>query len=454
MVDRIRTAISAAPWPLTIVALLALQLGPLPLKAAALLTLAAVGWAVPAILVVLVPATAPYALIPVALTERAALPIHEFVWALAVAGWAWQSLRSRAHDIVWRRSDGWVAVLVLAAAASLLWVLPEGRGEALRVLRWVIVEPVVWYFLLRSTLRRDPAVVTTLVHTVVVSSACIAALGLLQFVGVDLVPLLGEKRVFADNVVATGNIRRVAAVYGHANNLGLLLERALPLAVLAAYWRTWRIPGRWAWAAVIAAGLVVSFSRGAWLATLVAVAVGVVLTSGAAAIRRRPWLIAVIALAGCVGVAATVLTRGTSAGSFDARVLLWGEAVQWIQQRPLGLGLGQFYFFHNPEYGHSIIDPSLVGSSEQYAAHPHNIFLDAWLNLGPLGLLALLALVVGGIRQALAAATPLHTVVVALLIGTAVHGLVDQYVFVSDLALWFWLAQALAAFDTPDTSRL
>lgn len=454
MLTRIRTTISAAPWPLTIVALLALQLGPVPLKAAALLTLAAVAWAVPAVLLVLVPATAPYALIPVALTDSAAIPIHEFVFGLAVLGWAWHSITQRTLDLTWQRSDIWLLLLLTSAAASILWAVPEGRGEALRVLRWVILEPIIWYLLLRSTLQRDPSVVTTLIHTVVTSAAVIAGLGILQFAGVDLVPLLGSKRVFADNVVATGNIRRVASIYGHANNLGLLLERALPLALLCALWPAWRMPVRWLWIILIGLGLVVSFSRGAWLAALVSVTVIAALYYGAETIRRRPWLLALVALAGSVAVAATLLTRGASAGSFDARVLLWSEALQWIQLRPWGLGLGQFYFYHNPEYGRSIIDASLVGSSEQYAAHPHNLLLDAWLNLGPLGVVAIGALLIGTIRRTLQTPAALQTVVLALCIGTAVHGLVDQFFFVSDLAYSFWLLIALAGFDTADSARL
>ena len=454
MIDRLRFSIAASPWPLTIVALLALQLGPLPLKAAALLTLLLVAWVAPAVLLCLVPATAPFALIPVALTESAAIPIHEFVLAVACIGWGITTIERRSLDITFRRSDIWVAVLAGSAAVSLVWALPEGRGEALRTLRWVIVEPIIWLFLMRSSLHRDRVILTTLVHSLVVSAGVIAALGILQYLGVDLVPWLGSKRVFADNVVATGNIRRVASVYGHANNLGLFLERILPLALLCTLWPVVRIRARWLWVGVIALGIVVSFSRGAWLATLVAGAVIAVYHYGADTIRRRPWIIGAILLAGIAGIALTLVTRGASAGSFDARILLWQEAIRWIQLRPWGLGLGQFYFYHNPEYGHSIIDPVLVGTSEQYAAHPHNLLLDAWLNLGPAGVLALGALVVTTIRRAVQQQSPLAPVVLAIVLGTVVHGMVDQFFFVTDLALCFWVVVFLGQVDTGHSTRL
>jgi len=454
MRQRLRDSISNAPWPLAILALLALQIGPLPLKAAALFTLAAIAWAAPLVLLCLVPATAPYALIPVALTQSAGIPIHEFVLVLALFGWTITSLHRRRVDVTLQRADAWIVLLAGTAATSILWALPEGRGEALRSLRWVIIEPLVWYFLLRSSMQRDAAVLRTVVHTLVVSAGVIAGLGILQFAGIDVVPLLGSKRVFADNVVATGNIRRVASIYGHANNLGLFLERILPLALLCFIWPTMRIRAAWAWVAVIAIGLVVSFSRGAWLATLVAVAVVALYHYGAATIRRRPWLLMALATAGVLGIVATLLTRGASAGSFDARVLLWQEAVSWIQARPWGLGLGQFYFYHNPEYGHSIINPVLIGTSEQYAAHPHNLVLDVWLNLGPIGLLAILGIILTTIRHAVRTAGPLQAVVLAILISTVVHGLVDQFFFVSDLAYVFWFVVFLGQVDTAHSTRL
>ncbi len=454
MIERLRSSLAASPWPLTIVALLALQLGPLPLKAAAVLMLVLIAWAHPTMLVCLVPATAPFALIPVALTATAAIPIHEFVFAIACIGWAISTLQRRSLDFTPRRSDLWGALIAIAAAVSIVWALPEGRSEALRTFRWVIIEPMLWFVLIRSSMQRDRTVLTTLVHSMVVSAAVVAGLGILQFVGVDLVPWFGSKRVFADNVVATGNIRRVASVYGHANNLGLFLERVLPLALLCILWPVVLIRGRWLWVGVIALGIVLSFSRGAWLATLIAAAVIAIYHYGADAMRRRPWLLIAILAAGIIGTTATLLTRGASAGSVDARILLWQEALRWIELRPLGLGLGQFYFYHNPEYGHSIIAPALVGSSEQYAAHPHNLLLDAWLNLGPIGLVALLGVVLTALRNALGTQSPVHTVVIAILLSTVVHGLVDQFFFVTDLAFCFWLVVFLGQVDTVHSTQL
>ena len=160
--------------------------------------------------------------------------------------------------------------------------------------------------------------------------------------------------------------------------------------------------------------------------------------------------------AGLAVAAGALLARGTNVGSLDARVLFWYESLTWLQQRPWGLGLGQFYFYHNPEYGHSIIDPSLIGTSEQYAAHPHNLFLDLWLNLGPWGLLVVGVLVVRSWRQSILAPQASWAAITAgiVVVATVAHGLIDQFFFVSDLIYCFWFCLVLIAVDREPVTRL
>ena len=61
----------------------------------------------------------------------------------------------------------------------------------------------------------------------ILGGALVGLLGLLQYIGLDLVPYLGTKQCFApdggvcSNIVADGGVRRVLSVYGHPNNLGL-----------------------------------------------------------------------------------------------------------------------------------------------------------------------------------------------------------------------------------------
>ena len=111
--------------------------------------------------------------------------------------------------------------------------------------------------------------------------------------------------------------------------------------------------------------------------------------------------------------------------------------------------MGQFYFYHNPEFGRSLIDPALRATSERFASHPHNMLLDTLLRVGPLGLAAFVWLLARFYRQGFAAraqgraAALVALGALAAMTAALVHGMVDQFYFVTDLAFAFWLLIAL-----------
>ena len=446
--------IQQSPWWVAIVAVLCLTMGALPIKIIGMALLALVAWHHPAIPLALVPATAPLYLIPMAVSASVAIPVHEVVLIIVTPFWVKHLWHAR--HTVWRPTDLWVALFLVSATASIVWALPEGRGEALRTWRWIIVEPVWWLVLMRIAIASHHITITRMMHVMLVAGSFVAGIGILQYIGIDLAPWLGQKRAFSDNVVATGNIRRVASVYGHANNLGLFLERLWPWALAAIVVPAWRWRGAWPVAISVAIGLLLSFSRGAWLAAALASGLLVALHVGASTLRRRPWLVPMAMGIGIALVAVALLARGGEGGSIDARLLLWQESITWLQQRPWGLGLGQFYFFHNPEFGHSIMDARLIGTSEQYAAHPHNLVLDIWLNLGPIGLNAIGAIVFAHLRQALRPPLTIRarTLAAITLVAMLAHGSIDQFFFVSDLVYCFWLMILVIQVDTDQATPL
>jgi O-antigen ligase len=83
--------------------------------------------------------------------------------------------------------------------------------------------------------------------------------------------------------------------------------------------------------------------------------------------------------------------------------------------------------------------------------HPHDLFLNLWLNLGVLGLVAfvaVLAILVATIVQELRRGRGtefyfLFCGVAAALAGVLTHGLVDNAIWKNDLALQFWTLAAL-----------
>jgi O-antigen ligase len=203
------------------------------------------------------------------------------------------------------------------------------------------------------------------------------------------------------------------------------------------------------------AGIVVSFSRGAWLGAGIA---ALVLVLPLLRSRFKSW--ALVCLLVCGVVLAGVYTmmfalRGSiGGGSTGVRLLFWREALTLIERRPFGLGLDQFYYYHNPVFGHNLSDPALMNAQDRAARSPHNLVFELWLNLGPLGVLAMAGLLARAIKRAGSAlvrapSTPagfLALGVSAALAAALAHGLVDMFYFWPDLAITFWLLLALLRY--------
>ena len=434
----------------------------------------------PDLALIFVPLTVPLYLAPKGLwderfglvrAEGYFIPLHEVVLWCVVVGTAFALLRhivrrrqfGGLQNIDWsRRSAVWPALLLFVAATIGVFVAPA-RGAALREWRWLIVEPLIFYGLvhywaLGSNERQR------LMWAWMLAGIGVALIGLLQLTGVDVTALLPQSNCFSDRVVlAEGGLQRISSVYCHPNNLGLALGRVWPVwAALALagigglssrrsrWWRGALLLG----AALCVAALFASFSKGAMLGVFVALIVLGEL------VRRRGGragtVLLVLAAFGAFGVLVLGIVLGIErlnplGGSSEARLELWTSALAMMREHPLtGVGLDQFYHYRTaPEYGDRYIDPAARTTNEQFASHPHTVVLDLLVRMGPLGLLAVGWLIVHFFQRS---AALLHhdTRQTALVIGLSagmsaalVHGLVDNFYFVPDLAFSFWLMLGL-----------
>lgn len=141
-------------------------------------------------------------------------------------------------------------------------------------------------------------------------------------------------------------------------------------------------------------GLILTYTRGAWIGLAVAVLVGVLMVSGK--VRSRMALASIpIAYMGLFGVLlfpdalsepiARLLTIGDSDyGSNSIRSDLWAGVIQVVQDKPLiGYGTASFAEVLNP----------VIGPLAQFG-HAHNTFLMVLFQYGLIGLLLLAALLV------------------------------------------------------------
>jgi O-antigen ligase len=355
----------------------------------------------------------------------------------------------------------------MVVAGAITTAFADYPRLALRELRTLVIEPVLFYFVARAALAgpRDAL------------GLAAAFLG-----GATAAALLALGQALSGNGLVTAEgVARAAGLYPSPNNLALLLDRAVPLALCLALYpiagarvagigvsgRTVRLAAAAAFA-VLSVALIATFSRGAWLAS--AVAVGVAASPWVSGRPRRVRRRLTIA-AGALAVPALLAAAGllwrverfrsllNPQGTGILRLHVWEASLEMVRDFPLwGVGLDQF-LYHYPDY----MRPEAW--REPNLSHPHNAVLDFWLRLGVPGVIALGWIVLRVVRRARAAwpapGTPsaatvgargaaaggqgaaavqaaLIPGVVAALVAAALHGLLDNSYFVVDLAFSTW----------------
>ncbi|MFQ5397966.1 MAG: O-antigen ligase family protein [Anaerolineae bacterium] len=338
-----------------------------------------------------------------------------------------------------------LAVLAFTAVATASLFFTERLEVATNEWRVVILEPAIFYFLLRAT-RLKRREMWLVLDAFVAGGVVVAVYGLWQYV-------TGQNLITAE-----AGLMRLRSIYGSPNNVALYLGRTLPLltatAVLGAGISQRR---RWAYAAAvfpISAAILLSFSKGALFLGVPAALLFVFWQWQQAHGRRTwPWIIG----GAVVGGAALALAlrvpqltgrldvRGTT-GVF--RVHLWRASVNMFRDHPwFGVGLDNFLYAYRGRY---ILQAAW---QEPNLNHPHNILLDFATRLGALGLItggwmfAQLAALLRRLRASAAAEwTPLVVGLGGALVDVVMHGLVDHSFFLVDLSFAFYLMLGTAVW--------
>ncbi|MBE2198162.1 MAG: O-antigen ligase family protein [Anaerolinea sp.] len=345
------------------------------------------------------------------------------------------------------------AVLTFVAIATLSLLFTARLDVASNEWRVVILEPALFYLMLRR-LHPSEQEMWVILDAFVLGGVVVAAYGLWQ-VAFDRAAL----------ITAEGGLLRLKSVFGSPNNVGLYLGRILPLLAASFLLGQGMNPRRrraYTLAALpIALALLLSFSKGALFLGMPAA----LLFVGGVWLKRNgrlkngrspwPWLFAII----LSGVAAILIAQRIPAlagrlnltgatGVF--RLNLWQSSVNMLRDHPLfGVGLDNFLYAYRGRY---ILDAAW---QEPNLNHPHNILLDFATRLGLLGLFSggwLLWQLGRGLKQAWATAPPAWQPIVigctGAFIAMLAHGLVDHSFFLVDLAFVFYLLLATAVWLT------
>ena len=128
-------------------------------------------------------------------------------------------------------SPFWPPTLLFLAAATISTVAAHYHTVALREYREVVLEPLLFYWLILQRLD-GAAGARRLALATIGAGTYVAALGALQ------IRFRASDMAIADHIEAASK-RLVAAVYPSENNLALLLDRAIPMALALAMVPGW-----------------------------------------------------------------------------------------------------------------------------------------------------------------------------------------------------------------------
>jgi O-antigen ligase len=359
------------------------------------------------------------------------------------------NLQSRICNLQSPISNLDLAALLFVLIAIVSLFVTQQRHVALRELRVVVLEPALFYLMLRTG-RLGKQAFWRVVDFFVLGAVVVAVIGLVQYgLGINV-------------ITAEEGFRRLRSVYGSPNNAGLYLGRVLPVVVaLAVFGAARRRRVAYGLAAVLVGlAVLLSFSKGAIILGVPLSLVALGLLAG------KPWSWASLGAVAAAALAAVPLLRtprfasllDTHSGTTFFRLHLWRSSWMMLRDHPwLGVGLDNFLYQYRSRY----ILPAAW--QEPDLSHPHNVLLDYGTRLGLFGLAAgawlqvafwRLALPLrrragsanGPAGRGLGEAADRRALVIGLMgsmVDFLAHGMVDASYFVIDLAYVFFLTLGL-----------
>lgn len=353
------------------------------------------------------------------------------IWGTA-AVWLMQKLA--AGSVRWRFSAAAIPLFFLLLVAGAATV--QSIDPATSLVQLVLWVTAVLLFVMVTDLVRTSRDAAALLGPVLVGGALMALWGFYQMVHPPHV-----EEGWVDPTVS-GQLVRVFASMGNPNYLGEYMSLYLPLGF--ALWL--QQPRRQLILAVplamMAAVLLLTGSRGAWLALLVAGVVFVLMRGG----RWSVFLLLGV-LAAPLVLPDWVLQRLASAitmqdSSAQYRVNMWKGVTAMLDKFwALGTGIGAEVFAKGYQ------EFMLPGAR---AAHAHNLYLQSFAEMGILGLVAVLWSLLAVIRRTFVVGirpkSPyLLAAVPAALLGLLCHGLVEYIWYNPKLLFAFWAVAGLGA---------
>ncbi|MFH1947035.1 MAG: O-antigen ligase family protein [Candidatus Magasanikbacteria bacterium] len=251
---------------------------------------------------------------------------------------------------------------------------------------------------------------------------------------------------------------RVTAWYGFPNAVGLYLAPLWPLAfyglkrsIINLKTKDWKkylflIPYS---LFLILSPLAIFYAKSTGALIGLTVGIGILLL----AYKKTRWItviLIIICLSGLLSFSGFSNLRNEVTfqdRSGQIRLSMWSDTVEFLKDHPIaGAGLASYTEKMIPY--HTTVNTEGV----EIFHHPHNIFLTMWVNLGLLGLLGFVIILISIIKNCFQISREhlffstnfkFQIFILSSLVVIIVMGLVDSPYIKNDLAIFFWLLPAL-----------
>jgi len=376
-----------------------------------------------------------------------------------------------AFDQIWRHRVRYrIRLAPIVILYTLVSLIAISRGPALKggfadvwiLYRLVLIGPLAYFAF--SVLFARTTRIQVCMKFLAVASAIIGLLGILQTATSEGILPGSTQAVYMSGT----SIFRAYGTFEHPNAYGIFLSTTLFLS-WGVYTSTETRRGRLFWLAVIGlqlGGIVVSFSRTAWVATIAGILVLVLFSLRRNLIRPQAIRRGLIVVA--IGVLALIvayyrvpvfaerlqsISNPQEVGEFRWRVVIWEYALREIMRHPL---LGK---------GTTVITAAEVGFSGQLKSFSsHNLLISMAYGRGLLAtalylLITVLYLLVGLQlqlkRRLLSVDKSFVTSLIAAMIAFQVSGIGTATMNWASLSILYWLITAIlfAIYDNERASK-
>lgn len=333
-----------------------------------------------------------------------------------------------------------IAVDLFLLAATISIFTAVSLRPALGEWRAFYIEPFLVFLMLVTTVKTKKGL-HTILYALIFSGFVTSLLAIYQHFTGWMVPY---------SFWANRSTYRVTAWYGFPNGVGLFLAPLIPIAIYLTK-EQWKKTTRRTYLLTATLLLFIPAALFAiWYAKTTGAIVGLVTGIGLLLIiwKKTRYYTLAFGIIGIIGIIfmpdnalkKELLFRDPSG---SRRLDMWAETTEYLRQHPLaGTGIASY---------EEKIAPYRIDRRIEVFHHPHNLLLTMWVNLGLLGLIGFLLILVWFYRvgfQSLKYPSPLPIFILGAMTAYLTTGLVDSPYIKNDLSLLFWLFPAVLLIAT------